>query len=782
MGGPNSTITVSLVAQTEAAQARLDAFFAKLKSQLVAGNAPVTFLAPAQVGAAASALKKLEESAQGLNTRIAGMSYYFRSAIDGIRVAAAGGGARAGFYAIDEAVRGLIASGLGLSVLIPVLAAVAAAVGGGYLVWREYTSSEREAAKAAQELHDKIKGIKDLMVQMQDMQKAGILSPEAVQRNLDILSGKIKLYRDSEGNVTQNATSTLNTAGIIPGKPKTYTTENKQLTGPDLVKYLQDQFAVPGGNDPEENAAKAKLEALRSEIHAKTISDTEAEIVKIHQKYQAERDEIDSTSTEMGKLLTPAQRSQNEKAKAESLANEQIEVARKREEAIEKINEQTAAAHANFARVANEKLDKDIVESASIQGKSRAEIFQEEYNKRVALLLTLKSIGILNEQQYTDAVMEAQAKRLEGEKREEDELRRIGELKDQISKKDYDFQRRAIEQNPFLTDSQKIAGQLKENQSHQQDVLGNLADNQSALAAPENSGLEQQIALLSQRRQLQSDYNGLILEQQKLQLESGNSFKESFGAMFTKMKSEAEINFNTLASTFKNVFDSASQAVTQGITRWIMGTETWKKALLDIGETILTDLVQAIVGMAVRWIATQVMMAIAGKALMAAGVAAQAPMALASTLMWSTPATLATIATYGAAAAQAPELITIAEGATLIGSLAGFAEGGFTGPGARDEVAGLVHRGEFVIPAERVEELGLGFFHKIHSGDFSPRSAPVPSSSDSQGPGGSVVHHTTEMHLAIVDSEEAAKRVLDGEHGEKFWLSMADKHISKFQR
>lgn len=48
--------------------------------------------------------------------------------------------------------------------------------------------------------------------------------------------------------------------------------------------------------------------------------------------------------------------------------------------------------------------------------------------------------------------------------------------------------------------------------------------------------------------------------------------------------------------------------------------------------------------------------------------------------------------------------------------LSGFASGGYTGYGDRREVAGLVHRNEYVIPARTVDAYGTGFFDNIVSG------------------------------------------------------------------
>jgi phage-related minor tail protein len=54
--------------------------------------------------------------------------------------------------------------------------------------------------------------------------------------------------------------------------------------------------------------------------------------------------------------------------------------------------------------------------------------------------------------------------------------------------------------------------------------------------------------------------------------------------------------------------------------------------------------------------------------------------------------------------------------ANLAGGIAGFADGGFTGPGGKYEAAGIVHRGEYVQPQERLREPGaLQFMRAFHA-------------------------------------------------------------------
>lgn len=54
---------------------------------------------------------------------------------------------------------------------------------------------------------------------------------------------------------------------------------------------------------------------------------------------------------------------------------------------------------------------------------------------------------------------------------------------------------------------------------------------------------------------------------------------------------------------------------------------------------------------------------------------------------------------------------------SLFGSLAklvGFAEGGYTGPGAKDQPAGVVHAGEYVFSKEATNRIGVGLLDRVH--------------------------------------------------------------------
>lgn len=50
-----------------------------------------------------------------------------------------------------------------------------------------------------------------------------------------------------------------------------------------------------------------------------------------------------------------------------------------------------------------------------------------------------------------------------------------------------------------------------------------------------------------------------------------------------------------------------------------------------------------------------------------------------------------------------------------IGRLFGFASGGYTGPGAASQPAGIVHAGEYVMSKSAVDRLGVGYLDALHN-------------------------------------------------------------------
>lgn len=291
--------------------------------------------------------------------------------------------------------------------------------------------------------------------------------------------------------------------------------------------------------------------------------------------------------------------------------------------------------------------------------------------------------------------------------------------------------RAAIESNWLMSSTEKYKQKVRLLEEEkaileaQRSALGQLA------GAPGISAADQ-MALLNAQQNVEGRMGQVDAARGQLGPDP-TSYTQQFSATFRELADQAAITAQSVARTFADVFNNAIQSISSGITGLIMGTQTWGQALMNIATSILTSIVGAIVQMGVRWVATQILMATVGKSIMLASVAATAPIAAAAAAIWATPATLATIASYGAAAAAAPGFIGTAQAIVMTQSVlsAGFRDGGYTGAGAPDEVAGIVHRGEFVIPADAVNRIGLDTLEAMRAGETTgtaiPTSAGAPS-------------------------------------------------------
>ncbi len=105
-------------------------------------------------------------------------------------------------------------------------------------------------------------------------------------------------------------------------------------------------------------------------------------------------------------------------------------------------------------------------------------------------------------------------------------------------------------------------------------------------------------------------------------------------------------------------FESFTQSATSNLTSVLNGTKSISDAMRDLGATILNSVVQSIIEMGVKWVASQVMQLAFGKAIMAQQLAASTTLATATASAWATPAALVSLATQGANAPPATQGIT----------------------------------------------------------------------------------------------------------------------------
>ena len=199
---------------------------------------------------------------------------------------------------------------------------------------------------------------------------------------------------------------------------------------------------------------------------------------------------------------------------------------------------------------------------------------------------------------------------------------------------------------------------------------------------------------------------------------------------------------------------SMEQGIGGALRGLIDGTMSWTDALQNIASSIVNEIVNSFVRMAAQWITQQIVMAVFGKALQAAQLAALAPMAMASAAMWMPAATAASIATMGGAAATG----SIAARTAVAASVVGFATGGkVTGPGTgtSDSILANLSNGEYVIRAAAARQIGYDNLDAINSGRTPAAAAPLAATGGAGGRGaGVVVNHT--YHAGVTRADLAA--------------------------
>ena len=203
------------------------------------------------------------------------------------------------------------------------------------------------------------------------------------------------------------------------------------------------------------------------------------------------------------------------------------------------------------------------------------------------------------------------------------------------------------------------------------------------------------------------------------------------------------------------VAQSMEQGIGGALRGLIDGTMSWTEALQNIASSIVNEIINSFVRMAAQWITQQIVMAVFGKALQAAQMAALTPVASAYTMMWMPAATAASIATMGTAAATG----SVAAKTAVAASVVGFATGGrVTGPGSdtSDSILANLSNGEYVLRAAAARQIGYDNLDAINSGRTPTGATPLASSGGAGGGGGGsvVVNHT--YHAGVTRADLAA--------------------------
>lgn len=212
----------------------------------------------------------------------------------------------------------------------------------------------------------------------------------------------------------------------------------------------------------------------------------------------------------------------------------------------------------------------------------------------------------------------------------------------------------------------------------------------------------ERLAILSGDESLKNQVADLRAELAQL----GADIDDTFGDKFAKAFEDAAPQIDKIAEQLGGTLGGALSDLNQGIgdiaAKTILWGESATESLKALARSILEGIVSSLVQVGVQMGANFLL----GRSLAAASLAATAAEASAAAALWAPAAIGANIATFGGASAvglssylAALGTGTAAASAAALAGGAGFAEGGFTGMGGRDQIAGYVHGQEGVVSA-----------------------------------------------------------------------------------
>ncbi len=243
------------------------------------------------------------------------------------------------------------------------------------------------------------------------------------------------------------------------------------------------------------------------------------------------------------------------------------------------------------------------------------------------------------------------------------------------------------------------------------------------------------------------------------------SFRDQMALTIRDIRDQLGTTAQVVARGFQSMVGSAVNGLASGIRGLITLTMTWGDALRTIGTSILDGVIDSIARMAAEWITKHALMkgvSLAWHAFLEAmgwrQVASSNAQEAAKTPALATNAALSSIGSYGISAAVGIAALVAALAVGIAAATGSFREGGYTGDGPAGQVAGVVHRGEYVVPAPVVDRIGVPAIEAMVAGGPAPGSA---------GAGGGATNIT---FAGLFDTRSAVFGVLESADGERFLI------------
>ena len=219
----------------------------------------------------------------------------------------------------------------------------------------------------------------------------------------------------------------------------------------------------------------------------------------------------------------------------------------------------------------------------------------------------------------------------------------------------------------------------------------------------------------------------------------------------------AVVEGETLRDTMSSLATTIEKEVLSTLVK--LGIQYGVNAALEIAGITTVDAAKkaSIASTAAAQTAAITTTAAVSSAATAATTAEQTAAAAATTTAWAPAATVASIGSFGTAAA-----IGLAAVVAALALSKGFRTGGYTGDGGVDDVAGVVHGKEFVFDASSTSRIGVDRLEALRRGESIEASTPAiatsGSAANSSSYGGATIHGGINMSFPGVTNAQEAKR------------------------
>lgn len=209
---------------------------------------------------------------------------------------------------------------------------------------------------------------------------------------------------------------------------------------------------------------------------------------------------------------------------------------------------------------------------------------------------------------------------------------------------------------------------------------------------------------------------------------------------------DAAQNYSAMAADFTTgALGSATNELGTFFSDVASGAQDAEDALGDMVGNFARSMLNALSDMAAQWLIYQGVQMMVGKTTQASAAGVLGANAAATSLQaglaaFASTAAIPIVGPALAPSAMASALSVTAPLASAVGMTAmsgvGFMDGGYTGNGRRDEIAGPVHRGEYVFDAEATARIGVGTLEAMSNGraGFVGTTASQPGQGADPGP------------------------------------------------